>query len=384
MRVALAIEHLDPTMGGRERSTAQLAETLNREGMDVTVLCQSAAWECEGVDVRVLGRRGVGDMAHLLGFVDAVTELHRIEAWDVLHTMFPLPGADVYQPRGGTIPAQAASARRRRNPVSAALGDIGRAMNIRRQILARLERKVARNPRCFCVGGSEMVCKEFETHYGRTDRVVLVFNAADVPDLSESDVHRQRVEVREGLGIGKQEVVFLTVAKNFELKGVPQAIEAFSRWWRSHRQAPKGRLLVVGRKPQRRHRKLARRWGVDKWVHFIEPTIEIFRWYSAADAVVLLSWYDACSRVVLEAVRWGRPCITTIYNGAAEILAGGAGIVVASPDEMSDVVAAMGEMSDEEHRARCAKACGEVADFLGFQRHVRELLGVYRRVVDAK
>ena len=113
---------------------------------------------------------------------------------------------------------------------------------------------------------------------------------------------------------------------------------------------------------------------------FVGPTDEIHQWYAAADACVLLSWYDPCSRVVLEATRWGIPSITTVYNGASEILADGAGIIVGSPKDRRAVAAAMEELADPHRRAMRARACLDVAERLSMDRHVEELLKIYTEV----
>jgi glycosyltransferase involved in cell wall biosynthesis len=107
-------------------------------------------------------------------------------------------------------------------------------------------------------------------------------------------------------------------------------------------------------------------------------TPDIFEWYSAADACILLSWYDACSRVVLEAVRWGLPCITTRFNGAAEILqSSGGGVVVDSPRDQGGVLAALDAMQDPERRLAFSRACIAAGERLSMDRHVDGLLKAY-------
>jgi glycosyltransferase involved in cell wall biosynthesis len=122
--------------------------------------------------------------------------------------------------------------------------------------------------------------------------------------------------------------------------------------------------------------------GIGGCVHFRPATSDIFPWYSAADVCVLLSWYDACSRVVLEATQVGIPSITTVFNGAAEALARGAGIVVAGPRDTDAVAAAMAELGDPQKRARRVEACRAAAPQLRMQRHVDELLSLYEEVLE--
>ena len=99
---------------------------------------------------------------------------------------------------------------------------------------------------------------------------------------------------------------------------------------------------------------------------------------------MLLSWYDPCSRVVLEATRWSVPSITTVYNGAAEVLARGAGLVVSSPADTDAVIRAMCELAEPARRAARARACMDVAGRLGMDRYVDELLAAYEEVLSSR
>jgi UDP-glucose:(heptosyl)LPS alpha-1,3-glucosyltransferase len=185
--------------------------------------------------------------------------------------------------------------------------------------------------------------------------------------------------MRRRLGAEADETVFLTLAKNYALKGVRETIRAFAERLRSGLPSG-GRLAVVGGERAGPYKRLAERLGVSDRVHFAPPTDEAFRWYAAADVCVLLSWYDPCSRVVLEALRWGLPSITTRYNGAAEALADGAGIVIFRPSDTQAASEAMGQLADPRHRAAAAEACLAKSAHVSMDRHVEQLLAVYREV----
>jgi len=57
MKIALIIERMEPSRGGRETSTAQIAQRLAELGHSVTVLCQQGSWPSDspGVEVVSLG-----------------------------------------------------------------------------------------------------------------------------------------------------------------------------------------------------------------------------------------------------------------------------------------------------------------------------------------
>ena len=391
MRIALVIERMDLSRGGRETSTAQIAEALAARGHEVGIICQSGSWERAGVEILELGRRGLLRVQQLRNFIADAAEEISGRRYDVVHAMLPVPAADVYQPRGGTVPGQRQAGRRRRSASASLAAKLAEGLNLWRREMAELERRVVADQKVLCLAVSEMVAREFADHYGRTDRVRTIYNAVDVPDPAGDQWPDRRQQLRSRMDLGPDDPVFLTIARNFRLKAVDQAIIAFAEWFHSHDGrvngrplGPPGGLVVVGRDTVESYQRCAGLRDVGRQVVFVPYTEEVFQWYSAADVCILLSWYDPCSRVVLEATRWGIPSITTVYNGAAEILSGGAGIVVSSPKDTRAIVRAMDALADRERRRACTEACLKVADTLSMDRHVDELLSAYREVAARK
>ncbi len=370
---------MDAGKGGRETSTGQIAAHLAQSGHQVTLLCQAARWACEGVEVRELNRRGRGRVQRMRNFItDVEAEIAR-EPFDIVHSMLPIPSANVYQPRGGTIPGQVAGARRRWGLLGWIRVNISERLNHMRNYLADLERTLLADPSVLCLAVSQLVADEFREHFGRTENVRVVYNAVDAPVVSDEERARWRQEQRDRLHAAEDDTLFLIVAKNFPLKGVAETIRAFARWHHARGGRPRGQLVVVGRDVVEGYERIASLNEVGRAVTFVAPTDEVFRWYAACDVNVLLSWYDPCSRVVLEATRWGVPSVTTQYNGAAEILLEGAGLVVDSPRNVPAVAAAMEQLSDPRRRAEAAEACRRVSGRLDMRRHVQELLREYER-----
>lgn len=380
MKIALVIETMDPTHGGRELSTAQVAAGLGGRGHQVTILCQRGKWSCDGVEVRALGTAGMLRVLRLKNFIDAVRREIATSNFDIVHCMLPVPGANVYQPRGGTVPGQRQASLRRRCLAGRAAAMLTEPLNLCRRYMGGLEWRVMHDPSVLCLGVSEMVSQEFTDYYGRSENVRTIYNAVDVPDVDAEQRADWRQQRRFQLGLGQQDLLLLTVAHNFKLKGLARAIEAMAKWRHSTNFPGKARLVVIGRgwpEPFQRHASLRE---IGREVVFLGEVDDVFPWYSAADACILLSWYDPCSRVLLEATRWGVPSITTLYNGAAEVLARGAGIVVSSPKDTRAVAAAMEELSDPKQRAYRTDACSRCAEELSIARHVEALLDAYARV----
>ncbi len=376
MKLALVIEKMDPQRGGRELSTAQIAAELAGRGCEVTILCQTGEWQCEGVKIIELGRRGCCRSRRQVNFLADLARAIDEGDYDVVHATLPVPGATVYQPRGGTIPAQVAASGRRWKRLGPIRVGLFERINLSRRKLARLERAVMADRDVLCLGVSSMVTREFADHYGRRENVRTIYNAVDVPPVDANQWAQWRQQRRDELGAASGDVVFITVATNYALKGVNEAIRAFGQLLHNRPQLG-ARLVVVGQDRFDRQQRLADFCQVGNRVTFLPRTPDIYPWYAAADACVLLSWYDPCSRTVLEATRLGIPSITTEFNGAAKILAEGAGIVVSSPADLAAVTAAMEELSDPTVRSACSEAGRHVADRLSIARHVDQLLEAY-------
>lgn len=389
MKIAIVIERMDISRGGRETSTAQIAAALAERSCDVTLLCQSGSWRHDGVETVLLGQSGLTRTGRLRNFAAGVRREIARRDFDIVHTMLPIPGANVYQPRGGTMPAQREASLRRRSIAGRWICRAVAPLNGFRRAMARMERRVTADDGVLCLAVSRMVADEFAHYYRRTGRVRVVYNAVDVPAGDAGQRARWRRQRRSEMGLTSDSVMFLTIVTNFKLKGVAETIAAFARWRHSQRRDNKsvdGRLVVVGGGQSERYRRYAHLRGVGTLVHFAGPTDAegVSKWYAAADACVLLSWYDPCSRVVLEAARLGIPSITTAFNGAAEAIAGGAGIVVASPRDTCGVAAAMQTLADPQRRSGMAELCLQRSESLGIGRHVDELLAAYGEAAKAR
>ncbi len=377
MKIALIIESMHRGRGGREASTAQIAEGLAARGHEVTILCQAGELDAPGVTVRALGRRGLTRQQRLQHFVADVHAALEAGDFDVSHAVLPIPAADIYQPRGGTVPAQQATSRRRRSALWRPMVDLGGLLNLHRRAMLRLETMVAHDRATCCLANSERVAREFETYYGRAENVRVVYNGVDLPEMSEAQWQQWRQEYRRRIGAETNQPVFLSVATNFPLKGVDRAIRAFGKWVHRQKNIQPGQLVIVGQDDVEGYRRLAGLNGVGRLTHFVGKTDNILPWYAAADACILLSWYDACSRVVLEATRLGIPSLTTTLNGAAEVLADGAGIVVQTPDDFRGILAGLDDLAEPANRQRRSECCRELSDTLSMGRHVEDLLAVY-------
>jgi len=383
VNVALVVERMDVTLGGRERYTAQVAAALACKGVDVTIVCQQAKFESTGVKIVELGRRGALRYSKLANFIADARAYLRKNRFDIVHAMMSLPGADIYQPHGGIAPAALQNRLERRGVLGKIFTRLAWPLNFNRMVSSAFEKQIVKDKSTCCLCVSDKIAHEFKRYFGRVENVRVLFNGVDCPPADTPSRDKWRRQRRGELGIADDEIVFLTAANNFELKGVPQLIHAFAAW--QGRTQKRGRLIIVGRGNIAKYQALASRLGAGGKVHFAAVTTEIFQWYAAADVIALLSWYDACGLVLLEAVSWGIPTLTTINAGAAGLVAAGrCGLVVSSPEDRPAIAAALEKLSDVNTRAAMSGAGLKLGPTLTIGRHVDELIELYRQLQKKK
>ncbi len=379
MKVALIIERIETWRGGAETSTVQFASHLARQGCRVHVLTASVAPSTPDIEVITIpaspALRGVRTWL----FARRAVEWARREGFDILHGVTACLGLDVYQPRGGTAPETLArTVAAIRSPAGRSLKRVAATLSLKQQVVSRLERRLlAGGAPPLVIAISDYVRRQLRQHYGLGEsHVRLVFNGVD-PDTSPPAERRaDRTRVRRQLGLADNDIVVLCVAHNFRLKGVWPLVEALARVPRDDVYA-----VIVGRDDPRPFAHRAEELGVGRRVLFAGPTQGTPAFYHAADMLVHPTFYDPCSRVVLEAMAAGLPVVTTRFNGAAErVTDGREGYVIDCPRQVEALADRITRLLDEERRRACAARAPLATTDISMAEHARRVLAVYEEV----
>ncbi len=108
---------------------------------------------------------------------------------------------------------------------------------------------------------------------------------------------------------------------------------------------------------------------MDRRVHFLGAVNDSREVLAGADALVLPTYFDACSLAVLEALACGTPVVTTSQSGSGELMESGQhGFVLDRPDqerEMAEALTVIDANWDAFHEA----ALG-LRDKIGWEEHV--------------
>jgi len=114
------------------------------------------------------------------------------------------------------------------------------------------------------------------------------------------------------------------------------------------------------------------------------PQERLFALYRAADVIVVPSmWPEPLSRVLLEAMRFGRPVVATAVGGTPEVVEHGVtGLLVPKRDPEALAKAVSELLLDPARRAAMGRAAAQRADVLfNEEALVGELLGIYSSVL---
>ncbi len=181
---------------------------------------------------------------------------------------------------------------------------------------------------------------------------------------------------RDRLGVGPAPLV-LYAGKLSIGKGTPVLLDALDRIAAA---VPGVRFALAGKGD------MAIPARPDLRVLGVVPQAELFALYRAADVIVVPSvWPEPLSRVLLEAMRIGRPVVATAVGGTPEAVEHGVtGLLVPRRDPEALAKAVIELLLDPERRARMGRAATERArTAFDEDRLVAALLEIYREATAA-
>jgi UDP-glucose:(heptosyl)LPS alpha-1,3-glucosyltransferase len=238
--------------------------------------------------------------------------------------------------------------------------------------MATVEQKLIHDPTgplVICL--SDYVKRFVREHYPTLpdDRMVRLFNAVDLARFSPPETRAK-----------SDWVDALIIAQDYERKGLGEAIRAVAKV-----PDKRLRLIVVGKQDPASYAALAKQLGVADRVVFHPPTSKPEEFYGATDFFVLPTKHDPCSLVVLEALAMGLPVISTVFNGATEVMTDGVhGLILKDPADVDALARAMTTLCDDARRHEMADACKTLRPTLAYEHHVDELMAIYRLALARK
>lgn len=173
------------------------------------------------------------------------------------------------------------------------------------------------------------------------EKIEIIHNSIALERFNPSLVNKD--EVRQGLGIGSNDIVIGTVGKLNRGKGVYEILDALCSLVKEY---PDLKLVYVGDGPERQGiEEEAQKLSVHDRVIFAGVRRDIEKMYSSMDIFVLPSTCDeAFGMVLIEAMAMGKPVIATTVGGIPEIIRDGVNGILISPGDSSAIADAIANL----------------------------------------
>jgi UDP-glucose:(heptosyl)LPS alpha-1,3-glucosyltransferase len=381
--IALAIEHFSPYKGGAESYAVSLASTLANNGWATHLY--GLSWDGEppaALFHKISVPRILPSWIKMILFAFQHKNMVKGKDFDVVLGFGNTIYMNVYQSHGGVH--RFSTSRKVYSESNSVL------RLLKRMLIVLSPKDKARHwiesapfrikPRPKIIAISEMVRDDMVSFYGvDKDAIELVYNGIDTERYNIGLRERLRGPLRESLGLKEHDIAFVFISYDLKKKGIAPLIDAVAQLRRS--KVGRFKLLVVGEKP---HPALSRRisdLGLEETVIFAGPTKSPREYYANCDVLVLPTFYDACSLVVMEAMACGLPAITTTANGASGIITHGKdGYTISHPPNSNELADAMKACFSQETLGCMSKEASLTGQRYSLKRNHLEMLRIFDEV----
>lgn len=249
------------------------------------------------------------------------------------------------------------------------------------RVVARLERRLYRNPQVTLVLIARRTAGELAEHFGRREPCPVVYVGLDHQVFNPERRTLLRSKARSELGFSNDRFVVLLIGNHWINKGLPVLLEAVV----SIRELPVD-LLVVGREDAAEFEASVREKSLTGRVQFRRPRADVEFYYAAADVYAGPSLEDTFAQPPAEAMACGLPVIVSATNGSGEIMTHESdGLILQDPTDWRT----LGEMirrlyQDQAFRNRLGRKAHETAKQYTWKRNAHEMGAVLEGVLRRK
>jgi glycosyltransferase involved in cell wall biosynthesis len=186
----------------------------------------------------------------------------------------------------------------------------------------------------------------------------VIHNGLDLERLRRERDQHPRAQARSELGNGAGEVALLLPGTVCERKGQHDLVDALALL--PEAAASRLRCFIVGDRPGNYSLDLRRRVealapALRERVQVVTETHAIARYYQAADVFVCTSRVESFPRVVLEAMAYGLPIVSTRVFGIAEQVGENVNALLYEPGDVSRLAGHLQQLiTDDALRVRLA------------------------------
>jgi len=385
-KIALAVEKFSRSAGGAELYSVSIASALVNDGWEVHLFGRS--WDGEPSEANfqeIAVPNYLPSWMKMLVFALKHRSLIRNQSFDVILGFGNTLLMNVYQSHGGVHwYSTMRKTYSERNPFRRWIKKVIIKLSLKQWVRHWIESAPFRQKkRPVIIAISHMVKEDMVSYYSLAEEDIrIVYNGVDPEKYNTQIRQTLRGTIREELGVNEEGVVFLFVSYDLKKKGIIPLVDAVARLKQSNNANFK--LLVVGEHPSQLLRRYIKKRNVQGMIVFKGPTRSIEQVYADSDVIVLPTYYDACSLVVIEAMACGLPPITTIYNGVAGIISDGHnGYVINHPPHPKELSEKMRVLLSREQRIRMSEEAIRTSKSLTMEENHRQMIEVFNQVAES-
>jgi glycosyltransferase involved in cell wall biosynthesis len=196
------------------------------------------------------------------------------------------------------------------------------------RLVMALEKRIYPDQGIALAAVSRLTAGELAAFFSRRDATVIP-NAVDSARFNLAERMRRRADARRDLHIPESSFVVLLIGNDWKNKGLPCLLRALA----ALPQLPL-QVLVVGRDRRDLFLSQIEALQLRERVRFADPSADVMRFYSAADAYCGPSLHESFSLPPLEAMASGLPVIASARSGVSEAITEGVdGFILQNPED---------------------------------------------------
>lgn len=326
-RIAL-LKQSTHLQGGLEKQTKAIIHSLLVRGYEVDLLCQEpCTWPTtDKLKIHTLSKRKRLSFFNLLSYERAVA------SWLTDHRYSHILGLERHSHqthyRAGSGVHRYFLDERKKS--SSLLKRWSLELNPFHRLVLQLEKqtfgpKGARR----IYTNSQLVARQIQSYYDTEEsRLCVIHNGVRWQALQASfdaslDPSKSHLQKEKSLPIPDHERCLLFLGHGYERKGLRTVLMAMA-----HAESD-FHLMVAGKERHlRTFQELAKQLKLDHRIHWLGAHHTPTTLYSNCEALILPTLYDPFANVTLEALAMGRTVFTSTHDGASEVLASYAGLVL--------------------------------------------------------
>lgn len=211
------------------------------------------------------------------------------------------------------------------------------------------------------------------------DRTAVVYNGISDEEVASGAAvdPDERARLRASLGVPEDGVLAAFVGRLAYQKGLDFLVDAAPQ---ALRDAPSLHFLLVGDGPLRADLEAAAHEKAPGRFHFVglQPREAVTSWLGASDLFVLPSRFECFPYATLEALAAGLPCVVTDVGGNAEAITDGTTGRIVLPEAPGPLAQALAELAtDADLRQAMSAAARERAASFSVASTIRETEAIY-------